>query len=172
MDRSGFKMSDFVIPKDEKAVHPSYDAEKFQQKSALFAEVVDQKHGIQVLGHGHGFVEAIAKSHGYHMVTVDVANAETAGFAMKKEYHAKVLDASKAIGEAHEWLYGRKEPSTGAWREGEFVKALKEVVYGETSKKEGIKIVLLKMYSIDYTVFDELTSLIDDNKTLITRDGE
>jgi len=116
------------------------------------------------MGHNHGYVEAIAKANDYHLVTVDVANAEPAGFAMCKEWHKNALDESKAKGTANQWLYGYTED--GAWKEGEFTKALREVISGETSKKDGIKLLHLKMYMFDCSVLEDLNSLMDDNKQL------
>jgi hypothetical protein len=116
------------------------------------------------MGHNHGYVEAIAKANDYHLVTVDVANAEPAGFALCKSWHKDSLDESKAKGTANQWLYGYTED--GAWKEGEFTKALKEVISGETSKKDGIKLLHLKMYYFDCTVLDDLNPLMDDNKQL------
>jgi len=48
---------------------------------------------------------------------------------------------------------------------------MKEVVSGETSKKEGIKLLHLKMYSIDCTVAENLNQLMDDNKRYVVANG-
>jgi len=48
---------------------------------------------------------------------------------------------------------------------------MKEVVSGETSKKEGIKLLHLKMYSIDCTVAENLNQLMDDNRRYVVENG-
>jgi len=104
-------------------------------------------------------------------VTVDVGKAQPEGFALCKTYHKDTIDLSTAKGTAHDWCYGFNDPSTGTWREGEFTKAMKEVVSGETSKKEGLKLVHFKMYSFDCTVLEELNALMDDNKRYVDNKG-
>jgi len=78
-------------------------------------------------------------------VTVDVGKAQPEGFALDKNWHKDAIDESKAKGNVGDWLYGFNDPSTGSWREGEFTKAIKDVVSGETSKKQGIKLLHIKM---------------------------
>lgn len=46
LGKNGFKIAEYVFPKNEKAVHDSYDAEKFQQKCAMFAGMAQVRHAI------------------------------------------------------------------------------------------------------------------------------
>lgn len=91
-------------------MHPSYDAEKFQRKCAEFAVIAEQRHAIQVIGHGHGFVEAIAKANDCHIVTVDCMNAEADGFTYgdKNPYGHKKgsLKEADRKGSVGCWFYG------------------------------------------------------------------
>lgn len=87
-------------------------------------------------------------------MTVDIGKAQPEGFALEHRYHKDALDRATAKGSVRDWLFGFNDPSTGAWREGEFTKAFKEVVSGETSKKDGLKLLHLKALSFDYTMLD------------------
>lgn len=86
MTQNGFDVSSYVAPKNEKAVHPKYDAEKFQVKTAALASIFEQRHAVQVIGHGHGFVEAMIKANDYPAVKVDCMTAESEGFFFSDKY--------------------------------------------------------------------------------------
>jgi len=46
MNKNGLNPSDFKWPVNEKAVHPTCEPEKFQQRSAMFAEVLESRHAM------------------------------------------------------------------------------------------------------------------------------
>jgi len=150
MTDNGFKSLDFVFAKNEKAEHPYFGSELFQQKCAMFAEIADRRHAIQVLGWDMGIVEAIAKANDYNLVSIDVRDAP---------------DGKKGI-----WLYGLLE--NDVWTEGVISKALKDCLSGDMSKKQGLKLIHLKMEKLDAIVAENLNTLMDDNKVLCLANGE
>jgi len=150
MTDNGFKSLDFVFAKNEKAEHPKFDSELFQQKCAMFAEIADRRHAIQVLGWDMGIVEAIAKANDYNLVSIDVRDAP---------------GGKKGI-----WLYGLLE--NDVWTEGVISKALKDCLSGDMSKKQGLKLIHLKMEKLDAIVAENLNTLMDDNKVLCLANGE
>lgn len=109
----------------------------------------------------------MATANDYHVVTVDVGKAQPEGFALNHEYHKDAIDRSTAKGSVSEWLYGYNDPSTGTWKQGELTKAMQEVVSGETSKKEGIKLLHLKAARFDFYMLEPLHPLLDDNRTFV-----
>lgn len=50
-------------------------------------------------------------------------------------------------------------------------KAMKELVSGETSKNQGIKLLHLKMEEFNCEVIEELNSLMDDNRRYAVANG-
>jgi len=83
--------------------------------------MADQRHAIQVIGYGHGFVEAIAKANGYHVVTVDCMAAEADGFGWgdNNPYsHKGTLKEADAKGSVFDWFHGYYKGSD--WQEGKF----------------------------------------------------
>jgi hypothetical protein len=96
----------------------------------MFAEIAEQRHAIQVIGFNQSYVEAIAEANDYQLVTIDIGKAQSEGFALNKVYHKEAIDLATAKGSVFDWLFGFNDPSTGSWREGEFTKAMKEVVSG------------------------------------------
>jgi len=150
MTDNGFKSLSFVFAKNEKAEHPKFDSELFQRKCAMFADIADRRHAIQVLGWDMGIVEAIAKANDYNLLSFDVRDAP---------------GGKKGI-----WLYGLLE--NDVWNEGVLTKAFKDCLSGDMSKKQGLKLIHLKMEKFDAIVAENLNTMMDDNKVLCLANGE
>jgi len=174
MTQNGFDVSSYVAPKNEKAVHPKYDAEKFQVKTAALASIFEQRHAVQVIGHGHGFVEAMIKANDYPVVKVDCMTAESEGFFFSDKYGHKMKGEAPSTGRIDDWIYGyfKDQENKKDWVEGKLPLAFKEVVSGETSKKEGLKIIHFAVDCIDPEFIETMNTLLDDNKRLNLANGE
>jgi hypothetical protein len=79
-----------------------------------------------------------------------------------------------STGRIDDWIYGyfKDQENKKDWVEGKLPLAFKEVISGETSKKEGLKIIHFAVDCIDPEFIETMNTLLDDNKRLNLANGE